>query len=118
MRSKVFCMYEDIDKLDTDRLKMKTVQEGLAKIDTIELKCWISNTGKCGRVTEIRGWDNESGRSVANVTWLCGSTNVYRVGHKGKVDLKVLWPATNGHIYTNHLPVLGKQEGEWLITFT
>ncbi|KAK3857055.1 hypothetical protein Pcinc_025124 [Petrolisthes cinctipes] len=68
--------------------------------------------GKCGRVTEIRGWDNESGRSVANVTWLCGSTNVYRVGHKGKVDLKVLWPATNGHIYTFHLPVLGKQEVE------
>lgn len=66
--------------------------------------------GKCGRVTEIRGWDNESGRSVANVTWLCGSTNVYRVGHKGKVDLKVLWPATNGSIYTQHLPVLGKQE--------
>ncbi|XP_045602948.1 E3 ubiquitin-protein ligase MIB2 isoform X3 [Procambarus clarkii] len=66
--------------------------------------------GKCGRVTEIRGWDNESGRSVANVTWICGSTNVYRVGHKGKVDLKVLWAATNGHIYLQHLPVLGKQE--------
>lgn len=66
--------------------------------------------GKCGRVTEIRGWDNESGRSVANVTWVCGSTNVYRVGHKGKVDLKVLLAATNGHIYTDHLPVLGKVE--------
>ncbi|KAK7069478.1 E3 ubiquitin-protein ligase mib2, partial [Halocaridina rubra] len=66
--------------------------------------------GKCGRVTEIRGWDNESGRSVANVTWVCGSTNVYRVGHKGKVDLKVLLAATNGHIYTEHLPVLGKIE--------
>nr|XP_027212420.1 E3 ubiquitin-protein ligase MIB2-like isoform X1 [Penaeus vannamei] len=66
--------------------------------------------GKFGRVTEIRGWDNESGRSVANVTWACGSTNVYRVGHKGKVDLKVLWPATCGHIYCEHLPVLGKME--------
>ncbi|CAL4158048.1 unnamed protein product [Meganyctiphanes norvegica] len=66
--------------------------------------------GKCGRVTEIRGWDNESGRSVANVTWVCGSTNVYRVGHKGKVDLKYLQPATNGHVYTDHLPTLGKVE--------
>ncbi|XP_050691337.1 E3 ubiquitin-protein ligase MIB2-like isoform X2 [Eriocheir sinensis] len=66
--------------------------------------------GKHGKVTEIRGWDNESGRSVANVTWASGSTNVYRVGHKGKVDLKVVWPATNGHIYFHHLPVLGKQE--------
>lgn len=68
--------------------------------------------GKHGKVTEIRGWDNESGRSVANVTWASGSTNVYRVGHKGKVDLKVVCPATNGHIYSHHLPVLGKQEAE------
>lgn len=73
----------------------------------------IFPTGKYGRVTEIRGWDNESGRSVANVNWLCGSTNVYRVGHKGKVDLKVVQPATNGYVYTQHLPVLGKQEGKY-----
>ncbi|XP_076044605.1 E3 ubiquitin-protein ligase mind bomb 2 isoform X4 [Oratosquilla oratoria] len=66
--------------------------------------------GKCGRVTEIRGWDNESGRSVANVTWVCGSTNVYRVGHKGKVDLKYIEEAVNGYVYKEHLPVLGKLE--------
>ncbi|KAG0711656.1 E3 ubiquitin-protein ligase MIB2 [Chionoecetes opilio] len=66
--------------------------------------------GKHGKVSEIRGWDNESGRSVASVTWTCGSINVYRVGHKGKVDLKVVWAATSGHIYTQQLPVLGKQE--------
>lgn len=29
---------------------------------------------------EIRGWDNESSRSVANVSWASGSTNVYRLG--------------------------------------
>ena len=29
---------------------------------------------------EIRGWDNESCRSVANVSWASGSTNVYRLG--------------------------------------
>lgn len=34
--------------------------------------------GKVGRVVEIRGWDNESIRSVAHVSWVTGSTNVYR----------------------------------------
>ncbi|KAL7645433.1 UNVERIFIED_CONTAM: hypothetical protein RMT77_003819 [Armadillidium vulgare] len=66
--------------------------------------------GKWGRVTEIRGWDNESGRSVASVTWLSNTTNVYRVGHKGKVDVKYIQPATNGNIYLQHLPILGKPE--------
>ena len=70
-------------------------------------------TGKPGRVTEIRGWDNESGRSVANVTWVSGSSNVYRVGHKGKVDIKYLQPAVKGTIYIQHLPVLGKFEGKF-----
>lgn len=36
--------------------------------------------GKTGRVMEIRGWDNESCRSVANISWASGSTNVYRLG--------------------------------------
>lgn len=31
---------------------------------------------------EIRGWDNESCRSVANVSWASGSTNVYRLGKR------------------------------------
>ena len=71
----------------------------------------ISSTGgegKIGRVIDIRGWDTESGRSVANVTWSSGSTNVYRVGHKGKVDLKYIQDSPGGSYYRNHLPVLGK----------
>lgn len=63
--------------------------------------------GKTGRVTDIRGWDNESGRSVANVTWTSGSTNVYRLGHKGKVDLRCVEPASGGYYYREHLPILG-----------
>lgn len=66
--------------------------------------------GKTGRVIDIRGWDNESGRSVANVTWTSGSTNVYRLGHKGKVDLKYVHDATNGFYYKDHLPVLGVEQ--------
>lgn len=64
--------------------------------------------GKTGRVMEIRGWDNESCRSVANVSWVTGSTNVYRLGHKGNVDLKYIQPAAGGYYYRDHMPVLGK----------
>uniref|UniRef100_A0A8D0GVB4 RING-type E3 ubiquitin transferase n=1 Tax=Sphenodon punctatus TaxID=8508 RepID=A0A8D0GVB4_SPHPU len=67
--------------------------------------------GKTGRVVDIRGWDVETGRSVASVTWSDGTTNVYRVGHKGKVDLKCIMEASGvvtGSYYKEHLPRLGK----------
>ena len=63
--------------------------------------------GKPGRVVDIRGWDVETGRSVASVTWADGTTNVYRVGHKGKVDLKCVGEAAGGFYYREHLPRLG-----------
>lgn len=56
---------------------------------------------------EIRGWDNESCRSVANVSWVSGSTNVYRLGHKGNVDLKYVVPTVGGYYYKDHMPILG-----------
>ena len=40
-----------------------------------------------GQVLEVRGWETESFQSVACVMWKPTSTNVYRVGHKGKVCL-------------------------------
>nr|XP_035163232.1 E3 ubiquitin-protein ligase MIB2 isoform X11 [Callithrix jacchus] len=64
--------------------------------------------GKPGRVVDIRGWDVETGRSVASVTWADGTTNVYRVGHKGKVDLRCVGDAAGGFYYKDHLPRLGK----------
>lgn len=65
--------------------------------------------GKPGRVVDIRGWDVETGRSVASVTWVDGTTNVYRVGHKGKVDLKCVGEAAGGFYYKEHLPRLGRR---------
>lgn len=44
---------------------------------------------------------------MANVAWASGSTNVYRVGHKGKVDLKLVHSASGGFYYREALPVLG-----------
>lgn len=66
--------------------------------------------GKPGIVSEIRGWDNISCRSVASVTWTSGSTNVYRLGHKGNVDLKFIQAASGGFYYRDHMPILGKKE--------
>ena len=40
--------------------------------------------------------------------WSSGSTNVYRLGHKGKVDLKYVVDAPGGYYYRDHLPVLGR----------
>lgn len=37
-----------------------------------------------------------------------GQTNVYRVGHKGKVDLKCVQEGIYGNYYAKHMPVLGK----------
>ncbi|KAL1021098.1 hypothetical protein UPYG_G00008800 [Umbra pygmaea] len=64
--------------------------------------------GKVGKVADIRGWDTESGRSVASVTWSNGTTNVYRMGHKGKVDLKYVSDIQGGFYYKDHLPKLGE----------
>ncbi|XP_056279407.1 E3 ubiquitin-protein ligase MIB2 isoform X2 [Pseudoliparis swirei] len=64
--------------------------------------------GKVGKVVDIRGWDTESGRSVASVTWSNGTTNVYRMGHKGKVDLKYVSDGQGGFHYKDHLPKLGE----------
>ncbi|XP_059188569.1 E3 ubiquitin-protein ligase MIB2 isoform X1 [Centropristis striata] len=64
--------------------------------------------GKVGKVVDIRGWDTESGRSVASVTWSNGTTNVYRMGHKGKVDLKYVSDGQGGFYYKDHLPRLGE----------
>lgn len=76
--------------------------------------------GKSGRVMDIRGWDNESARSVANVTWTSGSTNVYRLGHKGNCDLKCVQDASGGFYYKDHIPILGKNLNPfqiWIIWF-
>lgn len=70
----------------------------------------VGGEGKVGKVVDIRGWDNESGRSVASVTWSNGTTNVYRMGHKGKVDLKYVTDGQGGFYYKDHLPKLGKTD--------
>ena len=40
--------------------------------------------------------------------WASGSSNVYRLGHKGKVDLKYVIDTIGGYYYRDHLPILGQ----------
>ena len=52
--------------------------------------------------------DPNTQRSIAEVEWgTSGSSNIYRVGHKGKVDLKCDTPGDGGEYYPDHLPMSG-----------
>ena len=47
-------------------------------------------------------------RSIAEIEWKeSRKKNVYRIGHKGKVDLHYKEPGSGGYYYVQHLPVLG-----------
>ncbi|XP_001629545.2 E3 ubiquitin-protein ligase MIB2 isoform X3 [Nematostella vectensis] len=63
--------------------------------------------GKVGRVTGVKGWDKESYRSVVSVNWSLKGENVYRLGHKGKVDLTCVNATPGGYYYREHLPKVG-----------
>ncbi|CAD5122217.1 DgyrCDS10668 [Dimorphilus gyrociliatus] len=69
---------------------------------------WGDQDGKQeGTVIDIRGWESESSRSVANVKWDNDVTNVYRMGHKAKVDLTCIKEAPWIDYYPSHLPSVG-----------
>ena len=65
--------------------------------------------GKGGRVTRIQDWNGQTYRSVASVIWQTKIENMYRLGHKGKVDLLCVTPASGGPRFINHLPLVGRR---------
>ena len=86
--------------------------------------------GKTGKILKVQDWDKNSIRSVASIHWAATNlTNVYRIGHRGKIDIQYIQPASNGNIvticeyfvslsffsfvgqcYIEHLPILGKAQ--------
>ncbi|XP_059139910.1 E3 ubiquitin-protein ligase MIB2-like [Physella acuta] len=64
--------------------------------------------GKEGTVTDFSNGDDTHFKCMARVSWTAGSSNVYRIGFKAKVDLKCVKAASGGNFYRNHLPVLGR----------
>lgn len=77
--------------------------------------CFKGGEGKIGKVIDIHGWGNESERSVAKVKWPSGFSNVYRCGHKGRIDLKYIQEGPGGYYYRDFLPILGKFSNTFLI---
>ena len=61
-----------------------------------------------GTILNITNWDRDSIRSVATVQWDSGNTNIYRLGHHGKVDIKAVQEIDGGLYYPGHLPRAGK----------
>ena len=51
-------------------------------------------------------------RSVGEVQWSnADNRNIYRLGHRGKVDLKCKEVGEGYDYYVDHLPVLGEERG-------
>lgn len=68
--------------------------------------------GNTGSLLLIRGWERESYRSVGEVQWSnADNRNIYRLGHRGKVDLKCKEVGEGYDYYVDHLPVLGAHPG-------
>ncbi|CAL1544055.1 unnamed protein product, partial [Lymnaea stagnalis] len=63
--------------------------------------------GSVGRVLSLEDTGNSSYRSSASVQWPSGSKNVYRLGHRGNVDLKCTKATPGGFYYRNHMPIFG-----------
>jgi len=58
---------------------------------------------------DIRGYGADvGGRNAVKVKWPNDEANVYRVGVKGKMDLKCVEEAAGFDYYRDHLPVAGK----------
>ena len=70
----------------------------------------LGGEGQQGIVVTLEDCDRdcESRNSVVKVRWTSGSTNVYRLGHLGKVDLKCVQETSGGYYYPEHLPTLGE----------
>lgn len=66
--------------------------------------------GNVGIVNDVVGSPSgDSWRSYVSVKWNKGSTNDYRRGHQGAVDIKFTVAADGEPYYVEHLPKLGEK---------
>ena len=59
-------------------------------------------------MTQIGNWRSRSYSSSVEVQWPDESSNLYRMGYVGKVDVKYSEAESPGMYYRDHLPILGK----------
>lgn len=75
---------------------------------------WGDQDGGPGSEGEVEGFENvtqSSSRNLLRVHWSNGSTNSYRLGFEGHVDLVCTEEAVGVFYYRDHLPVAGKTNG-------
>jgi len=72
------------------------------------LDCCLGGEGGLGLVLSPTDQpSSQSLRGCFHVTWSAGNTNIYKVGHEGKLDLLMIEGASGGFYFPDHLGPLG-----------
>ena len=69
----------------------------------------LGGTNGMGTVLDVENWDYCSFNCMVSVKWQNSSVNRYRMGYKGKVDLKYTAPKNDLFYYSTHLPKAGNK---------
>lgn len=78
---------------------------------------YLAGNGNKGEIIAVVNFSSSTDRDAVEVTWDTGFTNVYRLGYKGKLDVKCVGTSTAGHYYVDHIPALStKQSVSYLFT--
>ena len=78
---------------------------------------FTGGVGSHGTVQEVGDLSN-SWKSSLDVQWDSGSSNRYRLGFDGKVDVHAVVESSAGFIYADHLPKLCKMRLSFVIIST
>ena len=73
-------------------------------------RCFVvaeGGAGTQGRVLSVNNAYDKSYRSYVEIIWNVGSTEEYRRGYEGFVDVKCVTAADGEMYYREHLPKLG-----------
>ncbi|KAH9406032.1 E3 ubiquitin-protein ligase mib1 [Tyrophagus putrescentiae] len=95
------------------KVPLKGILPGAKVVRGIDWTWENQDGGKKGRVEQIQEWNEQTGNSAALVIWSTGQTDLYRVGHRGMVDLKVVTVAKSHSVYRDHLPLLTEYENAY-----
>jgi len=77
---------------------------------------FAGGVGSQGTVQKV-GDLNDSWKSALDIQWDSGSSNRYRLGYDGKVDVHAVAESSAGSIYAEHLPKLCMMLHNFLISF-
>jgi len=88
----------------------------VAGVVMLPLCHFAGGIGSQGTVQEV-GDLNNSWKSALDVQWDSGSSNRYRLGFDGKVDVHAVVESSSGAVYAEHLPKLCKTHLDFIVGF-